>query len=648
MKRIRLLIGLSIVALVAALALAAPDPYPLIVNSQSRVLPDQVVYRASKSAFALKLTDGADASDLTNQTVFMFWATNTVADATVTATVQIVSATNGTAIATFSPADVNYAPGRYIYGAGVISNGVISVYRQGIFIIKGSPFAQGVSSPIWTSNLNWSIYTGYLNTLADGPYRPGTNIVTEINADGSVTFHVVPAGASTNSWLLDQNNTAGAGTTQSVVALSAQQFGLPASGTNNVFEDFAFSTRRSSYVIVMTNDTILRSTPTIETNGVIDGQHINILNDSGFTLTFQDTNNLAGSEIQNDAVDRDLSPGHMMTWVYYADHISGRAGWHLQSDPTPEEQATVEIVRNTSGGTLTKGSPVYIDDTQGNRWLVDYADADDPVMKKRTAVGLVFKDILNNRNGEVLVYGRIDGLDTTSSGIEGGNPGVSSNLYVSTNAGALTLTRYIGSNVSVQVIARVGRVHSSQGSAMVQGAGRANDNANTLLNIAIQQFHGGAAITNFATTIVDTDAEVGTMGAVVDYAQPLSGNLTTLAENNGGSLTGFTYYTTFQMFPTTEVWYVSWDGPQDGIETLVDVWAKTDASTCTVSIIEQTTNTAWDIFTTNNASIIVGILGITDTSWDDDSIAVGNIKGIKIENHGVTCKNVVIRIKSVR
>ena len=53
-----------------------------------------------------------------------------------TASVTIVSGAAGTADATFTAADLNYTPGRYIYEVGITTNDIATVYRQGVLILR--------------------------------------------------------------------------------------------------------------------------------------------------------------------------------------------------------------------------------------------------------------------------------------------------------------------------------------------------------------------------------------------------------------------------------------------------------------------------------------------------------------------------------
>jgi len=99
------------------------------------------------------------------------------------------------------------------------------------------------------------------------------------------------------------------------------------------------------------------------------------------------------------------------------------------------------------------------------------------------------------------------------------------------------------------------------------------------------------------------------------------------------------------LVPTNAVYNIVWGMPFDTGRSLLKVWAQSDASTCTVSIIEATSNNIWTVFTTNNASIVAQTNGIYDTSFADSTIGAGCKLGVKIENFDTACSNVTVGIK---
>jgi len=179
----------TIAILILLPCIAAVAGFPLKINSRSATAPDALAFRSNRMTFDLTFTDGSTASDITGLTPFMNWAVATTSTVYTTSTVSVVVATNGTATAVFSPSDVNYAGGTYMYEAGLYTtNDVPQVYRQGTFRIVGSPTGQG-SDITRASNVNWAAYS-YSATGASGPYRAGTNIsFGTAAADGSVTIN---------------------------------------------------------------------------------------------------------------------------------------------------------------------------------------------------------------------------------------------------------------------------------------------------------------------------------------------------------------------------------------------------------------------------------------------------------------------------
>ena len=148
-----------VILLSACIAGAAPAPYPIAVNSRAQSAPAVTCYRANSFTIRATYLDGQTASDLTGAIPFLSWATNTTAASVSTSSWAFVgSPTNGIVDFTFAPEAVNFTPGRYIYEVGVkTSNSVVSVYRQGLFFLVGSPTAAGVGAVDWTTSLNWDL-----------------------------------------------------------------------------------------------------------------------------------------------------------------------------------------------------------------------------------------------------------------------------------------------------------------------------------------------------------------------------------------------------------------------------------------------------------------------------------------------------------
>ena len=135
-----------------------------------------------------------------------------------------------------------------------------------------------------------------------------------------------------------------------------------------------------------------------------------------------------------------------------------------------EAENVVELVRNETGSTLAKGTPVAIVGyaSGSNRPLVAPADANDAT--RMPCIGLVAEQITNNANGAVIATGVAQGYDTSS--FTAGDT-----VYISTTAGDLTTTPPTGEASQIQNIGKVTKV-ASNGRILVLGPGRSNATPN--------------------------------------------------------------------------------------------------------------------------------------------------------------------------
>ena len=202
--------------------------------------------------------------------------------------------------------------------------------------------------------------------------------------------------------------------------------------------------------------------------------------------------------------------------------------------------------KNASGSTLLKGKVVAISGVSGNETLVDLADADDATA--RPAFGLVFEDANNNAACEVVTFGNLSGVNTSSFS-EGDI------LYVDTTAGELTATAPTGEAAAIQNIGKVIRSHASAGIIKVGGAGRANatpnlDSAKMFLGNASNQsasvaMSGDVTIDNTGATTVGTINSV----AVATVTSGAALGTTSIQKNVG------TTYTTNALTTVTQAEY---------------------------------------------------------------------------------------------
>jgi hypothetical protein len=161
----------------------------------------------------------------------------------------------------------------------------------------------------------------------------------------------------------------------------------------------------------------------------------------------------------------------------------------LRGDSTWTDDVPLQIsVKNTSGGALTKGTPVYATGTVGATIVIEVAGADASVGAKMPSIGLLMQNLAINGTGLVMIMGTITGLNTIGYSINSG-------MFVAPGGG-LTNTRPTAATDLVQNVARVTRVHATTGSVMVLGPGRTNDVPN-LIGTNFLATSGTASSTTF-------------------------------------------------------------------------------------------------------------------------------------------------------
>ena len=128
-------------------------------------------------------------------------------------------------------------------------------------------------------------------------------------------------------------------------------------------------------------------------------------------------------------------------------------------------------VKNTSGSQILKGTPVYVTGETGNSGKIEIAPADASDSSKMPALGLLESTLDNNSEGFCVQGGLLEGLATAT--IDGTSTTANDTVYVKAGGG-LTMTKPTGSNL-IQNIAKVVRVHASNGSLVVSSILRTND-----------------------------------------------------------------------------------------------------------------------------------------------------------------------------
>lgn len=207
-------------------------------------------------------------------------------------------------------------------------------------------------------------------------------------------------------------------------------------------------------------------------------------------------------------------------------------GIFTYTDPTgsPGPASHLEIeVRNTSGSTIPANSAVYISGVSGNNDLIELAVN----TGSNPAMGVTLSSIPNNSNGIMIIGGEIGSFDT-------GSYSENDILYLSNVAGELTNVRPSLATEFIQNVGRVVRSHASNGTIIVQGAGRYNDVPNLAhLNVFIGNLGGVEKRQLTYTDILNTPASQ-TLSLATNTLSISDGNsvdLSTIAvdETDGGT-----------------------------------------------------------------------------------------------------------------
>ena len=136
-------------------------------------------------------------------------------------------------------------------------------------------------------------------------------------------------------------------------------------------------------------------------------------------------------------------------------------------------QGAVHVrVKNVSGVTLVKGSPVFATGSVGASGEVEVRASLAGTASTMPALGLLDESLVHNGEGSATVLGVVRLVDTSLYA-------VNDELYVGVSGG-LTSVRPSGASELVQKIGRVVRSDASTGEILVLGAGRTNDVPNGL------------------------------------------------------------------------------------------------------------------------------------------------------------------------
>ena len=135
---------------------------------------------------------------------------------------------------------------------------------------------------------------------------------------------------------------------------------------------------------------------------------------------------------------------------------------NLSFESTGISETVQMLVKNVSGGSLAKGTPIHQTGTAGQHSEVIAARAD--TAGAMPSVGVLAETLADEAEGYAVITGRLSNIDTSSY-----NEG--DVLFVGATGG-LTSTKPTGESNVTQNIGIVNKVHASSGSITIYGSGR--------------------------------------------------------------------------------------------------------------------------------------------------------------------------------
>jgi len=156
-------------------------------------------------------------------------------------------------------------------------------------------------------------------------------------------------------------------------------------------------------------------------------------------------------------------------WVGIASTaLSGGSG----GDASTASKLVLDVRNQNIGYGLTIGTPVYQVAYNSGQDRLDVEESRASDSTTMPAKGVVSADLANNTNGQIIVYGELEGVNTQAFD-------VGDELYVAPGGG-LTNVRPTDPTHLVQKIAVVLKKSTANGAILVYGAGRTNDVPNNI------------------------------------------------------------------------------------------------------------------------------------------------------------------------
>lgn len=259
------------------------------------------------------------------------------------------------------------------------------------------------------------------------------------------------------------------------------------SSSGSIWNPLSGVTATSSELNLLDGDTSVGSSITITDN---DGF---IVNDGGTTklIPASDVSTYAGGG--GGGVSLTNGVDNRVTTATGASALNGEANLTFDgselivtgdAEISGRTQANLVVkADNETGGTLSKGTPVYVSATHSSgRPSVSSADADGS--GTYPAIGIVWSDISAGTTGYIAQFGVVE--DVAAARFVGADPAVGDTVYLSETVGKLTVDRPSASGSQVQNVGRITKtnvsVSGNTGTAnvLVQGPGRTNDTPNSI------------------------------------------------------------------------------------------------------------------------------------------------------------------------